>query len=114
MGCVEEVELSSRGPETNKVSTRWVLTLKTKENGNRECTARLGVRVFEDLEKDVISVNSRLLRVRLRERLSKPAVRCSAGFIVGMLRIRSCEVSSCPDEIRSTSCFHLVLESWKE
>lgn len=56
--CVEEVELDSLEDQANKVSTRWVLTLKTNEDGTRKCKARLVARCFEDMEKDIITRDS--------------------------------------------------------
>lgn len=56
--CVEEVELSSLGNQANKVSTRWVLSLKTNEDGSRKCKARLVASGFEDVEKDIITRDS--------------------------------------------------------
>lgn len=56
--CVEEVDLHSLEDNANKVSTRWVLTLKSNEDGPRKCKARLVARGFEDLEKDIITRDS--------------------------------------------------------
>lgn len=36
MDCVEEVDLSSLSDSTSNISTRWVLTLRTDERGNRK------------------------------------------------------------------------------
>lgn len=40
------------------MSTMWVVTLKTEENGKRKCKARLVARGFEDAEKDIIPQDS--------------------------------------------------------
>lgn len=58
MRCVEEVDLTSLSPGAEKVSIRWLLTLKNEENGNRKCKARLVARRFEDLEKNPITRDS--------------------------------------------------------
>lgn len=52
MGCIEEVELASLLSSEKIVSNRWVLTLKTEEDGCCNCKARLVARDFEDMEKE--------------------------------------------------------------
>lgn len=57
--ALEEVKLTELSKkDSNLVTTRWVLTLKTKEDGTKKAKARLVARGFEDLEKDVISRDS--------------------------------------------------------
>lgn len=57
--ALEEVKLTDlSAKDSNLVTTRWVLTLKTKEDGTKKAKARLVARGFEDLEKDVISRDS--------------------------------------------------------
>jgi hypothetical protein len=49
--CVQEVQTHELVPHANLVSTRWVLTIKTKEGGSKRYKARLVARGFEDDER---------------------------------------------------------------
>lgn len=57
MGCIEEVPLGDLSNCDNRISTRWVLTLKTDKNGKQK-KARLVARGFEEVGNELISRES--------------------------------------------------------
>lgn len=58
MTVYKEVLLSYLPVGTNKTSTRWVLSAKTKPNGSTKCKAKLVARGYEDTEKDNVNRDS--------------------------------------------------------
>ena len=53
--CVEEMSYSNLLREANVVSTRWVLSEKTKANGILVVKARLVARGYEDSKRDTVT-----------------------------------------------------------
>jgi Reverse transcriptase (RNA-dependent DNA polymerase) len=56
--CIEDVAYADLPKGANMVSTRWVLTIKTTEDGSRKYKARLVARGFEDRERDHVTRDS--------------------------------------------------------
>jgi hypothetical protein len=51
LGCIEDMDSTNLTRDSNVVSTRWVLTIKTREDGTKRYKARLVARGFEDDER---------------------------------------------------------------
>jgi Reverse transcriptase (RNA-dependent DNA polymerase) len=58
MDCVEAVAMCEVPKGANLVTTRWVFTIKTKEDGTKRYKARLVARGFEDDEKRNVTRDS--------------------------------------------------------
>jgi Reverse transcriptase (RNA-dependent DNA polymerase) len=56
--CIEDVQRGALPKGANLISTRWVLTIKTKEGGTRRHKARLVARGFEDKERHHVTRDS--------------------------------------------------------
>jgi hypothetical protein len=58
MKCIETVPMQNVSRGSNLVTTRWVFTIKTKEDGTKRYKARLVARGFEDDERDKVTRDS--------------------------------------------------------
>jgi hypothetical protein len=58
MECIETVPMQDVGRGSNLVTTRWVFTIKTKEDWTKRYKARLVARGFEDDERDRVTRDS--------------------------------------------------------
>jgi Reverse transcriptase (RNA-dependent DNA polymerase) len=56
--CIEDVPLTKLASNANLISTRWVLTVKTREDGTKRYKARLVARGFEDVERNSVTRDS--------------------------------------------------------
>jgi Reverse transcriptase (RNA-dependent DNA polymerase) len=55
MSCIEPIQMANVPPRANLVTTRWVFTIKTKEDGTKLYKARLVARGFEDNENENVT-----------------------------------------------------------
>jgi Reverse transcriptase (RNA-dependent DNA polymerase) len=58
MKCIDTVKMSEMPEHSNLISTRWVLSVKTREDGSKRYKARLVARGFEDDERKHVTRDS--------------------------------------------------------
>jgi hypothetical protein len=91
MDVFDEVKIDDLPDETNKISTRCVLSTKTNPDGSMKRKARLVARGFEDLEKEISAVTARRRRMQPSGSFFKFWLRSSGSRVRGIFSLRFCK-----------------------
>jgi hypothetical protein len=91
------------------ISTRWVISKKINDDGTWRSKARLVAREYEDKEKDRVSSDSPVLRLRLKAFFWRYWLRNSGFQTLGNLQQPFSKVS--PSPVTFLSCRRLTLSA---
>jgi Reverse transcriptase (RNA-dependent DNA polymerase) len=121
MKCIETVPMQNVSRGSNLVTTRWVFTIKTKEDGTKRYKARLVARGFEDDERDKVTRDSptaanssqRLVLQVLAERQWTPTSwDFETAFLQGKPIERAVYIAAPPGYAPADACWRLRKPVW--